>query len=90
MKRNILLTQIAAVISLGTIAEARIQSPGAVTTGPFAHAAAVAHEKVRVKKTATQPQATPSGEAAAAAPAKEKKTLRQRLFGRKAVVTGGN
>ena len=88
MKRNILFCQIVALISLGTIAEARIQSPGAVTTGPYAHAAAVAHEKVRLNKETSKPQATQS-EKAEAAPVKEKQTLRKRLFGRKAVVSGG-
>jgi hypothetical protein len=80
MKQKILFCQIAALISLCSIAEARIQTPGAVTTGPFSHAAAVA--QVRLNKDTPKPQATQSGKAGAA-PAKEKQTLRKRLFGRK-------
>lgn len=84
MKR-LLLTQLIALVALCSIAEARIQTPGSVTTGPFHHGAAVAHEKMRQKQSAPKAQPT-ENQKEQPAPAAENQPRRKRFFGRKTVI----
>jgi hypothetical protein len=85
--KPIVFTQIAAFLILGSLAQARIETPGSVTTGPFHHAAAVAHQNLRPNKAKVQAQ--PSKENSEVKKEgtdqpKEKQPLRKRIFGHRA------
>jgi uncharacterized membrane protein YdbT with pleckstrin-like domain len=84
--KPIVFTQIAALLILGSLAEARIETPGSVTTGPFHHAAAVAHQNLRQNRSKTQAQTSKEGskETEEKDQAKEKQPLRKRIFGHRA------
>lgn len=85
--KPIVFTQIAASLILGSLAEARIQTPGSVTTGPFNHAAAVAQQNLRSNKAKVQAQTSKENSEVkkdGTVQPKERQPLRKRIFGHRA------
>ncbi|MBU6302156.1 MAG: hypothetical protein KGS60_11420 [Verrucomicrobia bacterium] len=75
-------TTLGLFVLLGGIAEARIETPGSVSTGPFHHAAAVAHQNLHVNGPAARPRFSKAPKVEEKpAPAKERQPLRKRIFG---------